>query len=465
MFQTIYVIILAAGLSVFNLASTISAEYLAQGLAGEDVVEIGTVMPANQTANLASIDQVDSMNQNTEDTTSYVTSVLIDAKYEGKTQTIVPKLEQESSEKTQKDTTPEPMDNITAKNRMLLSEKDVVMISLNKDSPRKLPDGTVFIPISAQRIFNFRTKIGSITSATKALSLPGKVTISPNASFKIQTAHNGIFTLENRNYIFEGQSVKKGDIIGVLQPTLTLLERADIDAQIQHLTNAVDLYQKRIERLAEVYFVRYRKSRMEQLRIEMEGNRSELKILVRAIDKKFIIRSTIDGFVSHLPISSGEYVERGQTIAEIINPTALRVTAYSFDSSLAQSLPKASAKTMEGVGIELKPIGAGRIMANQNLPIHFEITSKNHKLVAGAPVIVNVIIPQTNIKGIAVPKESIHVLPSGQKIIWERLSSEKFLAHHVETTSINLNEAMITTYLGRSMRFVVQGTNALNQIN
>lgn len=465
MLESIYTISVAASLYAFGLFSTVSGEYLAQGLAGEDVVEIGTVMPANQTNNLVLTDEADSTNQNPEETTSYITSVLIDSKYEETPQTISQGLETENFERTQKNTPPNTTNNIIAKNQVLLSEKNSVIISLNKDSPRKLPDGTIFMPISAQRVFNFRTEIGSITSAIEALTLPGKVTVRPNASFMVQAAHNGIFTLENRNYIFEGQSVKKGDVLGILQPTLTLLERADIDSRIQHFTNAIDMLQKRIERLEEVYFVRYRRSRMEQLRIEMEGNRSELKILVRAINKKFVIRSTIDGFVSDLPISSGEYVETGQTLAEIINPTDLRVTAYSFDSTLAQSLPEAYAETMEGIEIKLKPIGAGRMMANQNLPIHFEISSKNHKLIAGVPVIVNVQIPQANIKGIRVPKESINVLPSGQKIIWERLSSEKFLAHHVETMSVNLGEVMITTDLGRKMRLVVHGTNALNQIN
>ena len=75
-------------------------------------------------------------------------------------------------------------------------DADDPLLSLIGDTPYRRPDGTVFMPIAAQRVFGFRTVIGERLTVPQTAELPGRVKTNPSTAHMIQSAQDGFRLIE-----------------------------------------------------------------------------------------------------------------------------------------------------------------------------------------------------------------------------------------------------------------------------
>jgi hypothetical protein len=336
-------------------------------------------------------------------------------------------------------------------------------LDLLRDTPHRRPDGTAFLPMSTQRVFSLRWKVGRSADVAMAYEIPGHVITDPSTGTTVNASLAGIIGANQGTFPYLGMRVRRGDLLAYLQPTVTVSERAQIEARIQQLSNQISLSEKQMERLGDVLFVRYRTNKIEALKVQIDGYRRELVSLQTALDRRESLRSTADGVISKVNAVVGGTVSQGQIVFEIVDPDALWVEAAAYDPTIAEGVRSATAVTGDGRSFKLEFIGGGLTLSNQAIPLRFRVVGAHEGLSVGKPV--TVIVQQDRvIAGIPVPASSVIRDADGRSIVWERTGAETFMPRQVRATRIAGNQMVVESGLSDGARVVTEGASLLNQI-
>lgn len=338
------------------------------------------------------------------------------------------------------------------------------LLSVIGDTPHRQPDGAVFLPIASQRVFGLRSTLAERVEAPVTVELPGRIIVDPNTATVIQAHQRGIILPAGKRLPYDGQSVRSGDLLAYLRPVFSTLERLEIDERIQDLENQIDLQRKRLARLEEVMFVRFRESKMEQIRVEIAGMQRHLAVLRGKLTERVELRAASDGVISDIDITAGQYVEAGAELFDIVDPSRLWVTAFAFDAGLVDRISGADAITEDGTSLPLNLIGAGLSLQNQAIPLQFEIAQPTTRTTINKPVTVVVRTRDKTISGIKLPRSSISRTTDGRHVLWERRTAETFIQHHVQMVGLDGENVLVTSNLSPRMRVVADGAAILNQI-
>lgn len=339
-----------------------------------------------------------------------------------------------------------------------------VLLSLIGDTPHPQPDGSVFVSIVTQRVFGLRTAIGEKAVVPVTVELPGRVITDPNTATLVQVDEASFVESVDGKLPHVGQAVKRGDLLARLRPALTAMARAEIEAKIQALEDEIDLDRKRMARLEEVFFMRYRASKIEAMRIEIAGRQRQLAVHRAILRDRVELRARTDGLISRVAAASGQYVEPGFTLFEIVDPTRLWVAASAYDPSLVDRLDRVDAITPEGERLALRFVGGGLTLRNQAVPLQFEILSPTVGLSVDKPLTVVIQTREQKVAGVKVPRSSLVRTNDGRTMLWERRSAESFKAHHVRTVPVDAGNVLVVSELAGSIRVVTAGVAMLNQI-
>ncbi|QJP13441.1 HlyD family efflux transporter periplasmic adaptor subunit [Starkeya sp. ORNL1] len=336
-------------------------------------------------------------------------------------------------------------------------------LDLIRDTPHRRPDGSAFLPMSTQRVFSVRWKVCSKADVAMAFEIPGHVITDPSVGTTVNAALAGIIESNQGTFPFLGMRVRRGDLLAYLQPTVTVSERAQIEARVQQLSNQITLAEKQMERLAGVLFVRYRTNKIEAQKVQIEGYRRELLSLQSALERRESLRATADGVISKVGAVVGSTVNQGQILFEIVDPEALWVEAAAYDAAIAENIRTATAITGDGKPIPLEFIGGGMTLSNQAIPLRFRVVGPHEGLSVGKPV--TVIVQQNKtIAGIPVPASSVIRDGDGRSIVWERTGAETFVPRQVRATRVAGNQMVVESGLANGARVVTEGASLLNQI-
>ena len=95
------------------------------------------------------------------------------------------------------------------------------------NGPRRLPDGSVFLPKPAQRQIGVRTLVTEAGELPRTVALAGKVVMDPNAGGKVQALVAGRLEAGPRGLPGVGQTVKKGEVLAYVVPSAGQIERSN----------------------------------------------------------------------------------------------------------------------------------------------------------------------------------------------------------------------------------------------
>jgi cobalt-zinc-cadmium efflux system membrane fusion protein len=343
--------------------------------------------------------------------------------------------------------------------------EDMTAVSLGaaRDTPRREVDGTVFLPVSSQRLFGMRTTITSVQSLPMTYDIPGRIVTNAATGTMVTAMNNGIIDPVGGHYPYLGMPVKKGDILAYLEPNFTPAERAQIDARARQLANLISLTTNQIARLEEVLLVRYRANKIAELRFQIEGYRSELAALTDAQTERLALRANADGVISAVHVVANGAVILGAPIFEIVDPTALWVEGAAFNPAIASNIMDAGAVTADGRSLALEFIGGGLTLSNQAIPLRFQIVDGPDSLTVGTPVTV-VVRSRETVEGVAIPASCLVRNPDGQEQVWEKLGAERFIARIVQTKRLAGDSIVVTSGLSAGQRIVTEGSAILSQV-
>ena len=342
--------------------------------------------------------------------------------------------------------------------------------SLATDAPQRLPDGSTFLPKLSQRQLDVRTRIAKEATVRKSVELAGRVIIDPNASGKVQASLAGRIEPGPRGLPSLGQFVNKGDVLAVVHLTTGVLDRANQAAQIAELRASKALAEKRVARLEQLAGTVPRKD-LEAAQSEAHSLTERLAAIGTSLATTESLIAPVAGIISTANAVIGQVIDAREVVFEIIDPNRLRIEALTYDPTLAGNITEASVSHAAGKALPLELLGAGRMLKEQALPIHFRVKlasrSGQHDTIAGLaigqPVQVMVQTKET-LKGFPIPASAVVKSPSNQDIVWVHTGAETFVPHPVRLLPLDGERVTVVSGLHEGDRVVVQGASLVNQV-
>jgi biotin carboxyl carrier protein len=324
----------------------------------------------------------------------------------------------------------------------------------------RLPDGSVNVPKLAQRRMAIRTVKTEDGEHPVTVELNGRTAIDPNAGGRVQAPFAGRIEAGPQGLPVAGQAVRKGQVLALLRPVASAVERGGQQATLADLRANRSLLEKRVQRLEALEGTVAQK--------EIDAARSELasvvgreKAVASALGGVERIIAPVDGVLASAQVLVGQIVESRDVLFELVHPDRLLVEASTTDASLAGRIQSASLVQVDGVQLTL--LGGARSLRDGALPVHFLAKGKAMPLAVGQPVTVLARLKATE-KGIALPAAALVRDQSNQTVVWIKSGAMRFIAQPVEAKQLDAHTVVVTKGLSPENRVVVAGAALINQI-
>ena len=330
------------------------------------------------------------------------------------------------------------------------------------DGPRRLPDGSVFLPKPAQRQWQLRTLPVVQEPLARSHELAGRVVMDPNAGGKVQALAAGRLEPGPKGFPHVGQAVRRGEVLAHVQPASGAIERSGQVAQVAELRAAKGLADKRLERLRALSETVPRKE-IEALESESAGLSARIAALGGGLSGRDALVSPVDGVIASSNAVAGQVVDARELVFEVVDPRRLRIEALAYDPAVARDVAGA-AIAVNGAQVPLAFLGAARSLREQALPMLFAASgSAVAGLAVGQPVAVFV-RGRATVQGLRVPADAVVRNPANQPVVWLKTAPEAFAPRVVTLEPLDGATVAVTSGLAGGDRVVTRAAALLNQI-
>lgn len=331
------------------------------------------------------------------------------------------------------------------------------------ESPRRLPDGSLYVPKPSQRLLSVRTVVAKPQEAAQTVQLIGQVIADPNGGGHVQATQSGRIEPGDKGLPYVGQRVEAGQILAYIAPAVTFVDRSGIQQQIATVEQELVIAESRLQRLRKLEGSVPQRD-IEEAEANLNGLRKRRAALSPALTTKEALRAPISGVVTANNIKAGQVVEgRDQVLFEIVDPSRLMVEAVAFDPRVANAIKAATAMTADGTSLSLELLGSSLALRQQAIPLLFRIGNPPSGLGVGQPVRL-VAQVQGTASGIVLPRQSVVRNASGQPIVWQHDTPQRFVARPVRTQPVDGNTVLILAGVEPGARIVTDGAGLLNQV-
>ena len=328
----------------------------------------------------------------------------------------------------------------------------------------RLPDGSVFVPKSAQRQLILRTRPAVKGEFPRTVELNGRIVADPNAGGRVQTFQSGRIEAGPNGLAVLGQRVSKGQILAWLQPAATALERGSQQSALAELAAQESVLERRLARLQQLDGSVPQKD-IEQAEIELAAFKKRKSAVGGSLSREALV-APVSGVVSAANVAVGQVVDAQAVVFEVVDPKRLAVEALAYDPLLLDGLGKASAPIAGGV-LDLAFVGLGRTLKEQAMPVLFRVAvPKDGALPAVAVGQTLKVLAQTKASqaGVAIPAAAVVRNAANETVVWVHESAERFVSRKVKVAALDGHSVAVTDGLTGGERVVVQGAASLAQI-
>lgn len=332
----------------------------------------------------------------------------------------------------------------------------------------RLPDGSIFVPKSAQRQLSLRTRAALKGEFPRTVELNGRIIADPNAGGRVQTFQSGRIEAGPNGLAVLGQRVSKGQILAWLQPAATALERGTQQSALAELAAQESILERRLARLNQLEGSVPQKD-IEQAEIELAAFKKRKSAVGGSLGREALV-APVTGVVSAANAAVGQVVDAREVVFEVIDPQRLAVEALAYDPLLLDGLGKASAPIAGGV-LDLAFVGLGRTLKDQAMPVLFRVEPPKNGAKLGELPAVAVgqtlkVLAQTRASqaGVAIPAAAVVRNAANESVVWVHESAERFASRKVKVAALDGHSVAVTDGLNGGERVVVQGAAALAQI-
>jgi RND family efflux transporter MFP subunit len=343
-------------------------------------------------------------------------------------------------------------------------DEDEAPLVANPNTPKRLPDGSVFLPKLSQRQLGVRTVLADAQSLPQTWQWVGKVVMDPNAGGKVQPTVDGRVEAGPRGLPLLGQTVRKGEVLAVVRPSASPIERGERTALAAELRANLDIATKQLARLRELEGSVPQKE-IDAAQAEVRSLGERLAAIGGSLTRTESLVAPVSGVIASSHVVAGQVVEARELLFEIVDPARLQVEAIAHDAAQASDVAQASASADGGkTAFPLEWIGAGGALREQSLPVLFRtVAGSTPPLALGQPLQV-VVQTREQIPGVPVPGAALVKNPSNQEIVWVHASAERFVPRTVRYRPLDGATVTVTEGLAAGDRVVVQGAPLVNQV-
>jgi RND family efflux transporter MFP subunit len=336
--------------------------------------------------------------------------------------------------------------------------------TISSNAPRRQADGSVFLPKASQRQLVLRTVRVEEKALPKTLELTGRVIADANAGGKVQPTQAGRIEAGPRGLPQLGQAVRKGETLALVRTSASPMERANQVAQTAELRASAELARKRVARLAQLEGTVAQKD-MDAAQAEADSLAQRLAAVSASVSSTEALVAPVSGVIAATNVVAGQVVDAREVLFEIVDPSRLVVEASAFDAGLPANIAAASASAAPGSRTPLRFTGAGRVLREGALPLHFATVpgKDSAPLAVNQPVKVIVQTRET-VTGFAVPAAAVVKNAGNQDIVWVHTQAEVFVARAVRSVPLDGATVSVVDGLEPGDRVVTQGAPLLNQV-
>lgn len=331
------------------------------------------------------------------------------------------------------------------------------------NSPKRLADGSVFLPKPTQRQLAVRTVVAEEKALPKTIELTGRVVADPNAGGKVQPTQAGRIEPGPRGLPQLGQAVRKGEVLALIRATTNAIEQANQVAQTAELTAALDLARQRVARLEQLEGTVAQKD-IDAARADATSLAQRVAAVGASVSATEPLRAPVSGVIAFANVVAGQVVDAREVLFEIVDPARLMVEASAFDAALLGNIASASASPTTGVSVPLKFVGAGRSLRDGAIPLHFSTTGNATVALAVHQPVKVIVKTKEEVKGFAVPTVAVVKSPSNQDVVWVHTAAEVFEPRPVRFIALDGATVSVLDGLKVADRVVTQGAALLNQV-
>jgi membrane fusion protein, heavy metal efflux system len=335
--------------------------------------------------------------------------------------------------------------------------------SAGSNSPKRLPDGSVFLPKPSQRQLQVLTVTVKSESAPQTIELLGRVMADPNAGGKVQPTQAGRIESSGRGLPSLGQAVRKGEVLAVVRPTVSAIERANQGAQSAELRSNLELARKRLVRLEQLEGTVPQKD-IEAARAEVQSLSQRAALVAPSVSTVETLVAPVSGVIAAANVVAGQVVDAREVLFEIVDPARLMVEATAFDAGLIGNIAAASLALPSNQSAALRFSGAGRALREGAIPLQFRSTGQTALPLAVGQSVKVLVQTKTQKQGFVVPNASVVKNASNQDIVWVHTGEEQFSARTVRWQALDGARVAVLDGLKANERVVTQGAALLNQV-
>ena len=328
----------------------------------------------------------------------------------------------------------------------------------------RLADGSVQLPMLAQRRLGIRTTVALEGDAAATVELPGRVLMDPNAGGRVQPVHPGRIEAGPRGLPVAGQAVRQGEVLAYVRNHAEPFALANQQSQLAELHSSRQLAAQRVQRLESLEGSVPAKE-IQIARAELQSLSVRERSIAASIGTREPLVSPVTGVVARAEVTLGQVVDARELVFEVIDPARVLVEASVADAALAARLGGARLQGVTDVSLQL--LGAGRSLRDGVLPVTFRARSDK----AGSPLPLAVGQPVTvlasmneRVKGYRLPAAAVTRNASNEPIVWIKSGAERYIPQPVRLQVLDATTVIVVQGLGADNRVVVQGAPLLAQI-
>lgn len=336
---------------------------------------------------------------------------------------------------------------------------------------QRLADGSVFLPKPMQRQAAVQTTPAVAGRFPKSVELAGRVIGDPAASGHVQATQAGRIEAGRGGLAMVGRRVRTGQVLALLRPVATSLERGAQQAQVAELNAQLAVAERKLDRARQLEGLTPQKE-IDAARIEVDGVKARLAALRGGLDTVEPLTAPVAGVIAAANVVAGQVVEARELLFEIVDPQRLAVEALAYDAALVDRVSGGSVG-LAGIGAfdgerrsaRLRYIGGARQLREGALPLLFRVEAAAGRapgLAVGQSVAVLVETSEL-VDGVVLPASAVLRDPQGEPAVWIKTAPERFAPRRVAVTPLDAGRVVVSG-LAAGDRVVSRGAAALAQI-
>jgi membrane fusion protein, heavy metal efflux system len=333
------------------------------------------------------------------------------------------------------------------------------------DTPRRLPDGTVFLPKPSQRLLEIRTTLADPETAHRTITLVGRVVTDPNRGGLAQSAIGGRVVPPEGGLPRLGQAVRRGEVLALVEPPLPAADRTTIAERSGEIDQLIAAAEARLQRARSLAATGAgTRVQVVDTEIELEGLRRRRAMVRENRVAAEELRAPSDGVIASARVVAGQVVQAQDVLFQVVDPEGLWVEALAHGADAAAlDIQGATASAAGGPPMRLALQGFGRTLQQQATLVQFAILDPPPGLSVGQPVTVSAQLGQP-VEGIVVPRSALVRGGNGEALVWRHAAPEVFEPTPVRADPLDGARVLLAAGLPAGARVVVRGADLINQV-